>query len=266
MIKTLYRYSPLCGLTLMLLGTEVSAAGAAPVRLDFDQRIGERSERIGMRVTPSQVAVLDAQQRPSLLFDRRSAVLTLLDHEQRSYRRLDPARIKRLADDVNAALTQARAEASALPAAERALAEQRLQELLGAPAKPPAAVHFKLTAQKGEFADQACRWYEIRTGSTPTGRVCAAPPTQVPGGEAVMALLGAMAKTYDALNRQTLLPLALPANPLLPLLALGQLPLSLEETRAGVMNRSRLLAIRPLEGAADLLVPAGFSDGFGGTP
>lgn len=254
-------------LSLFVLGAEAIAAGAtASVRLDFDQQVGERIERIGMRVTPSQVVVLDADGRPGLLFDRSSAVLTLLDHQQRSYRRLDPARIKRLADEVNAALSRASADASRLPPAERALAEQRLQQLMGAPVKSAPETRFKSLAQRGEFAGLACRWHEIQAGPTATGRVCAAMPAQVPGGEGVMAMLGAMAQAYDGLSRQTRIPLALPGNPLLPLLKLGQLPLSLDETRAGVAIRSRLVAVQAQASGVDQLVPEGFTDGFGGRP
>lgn len=255
--------SALHGLCLFLMGVEAAGATAS-VRLDFDQQVGERVERIGMRVTPSQVVVLDAEGRPSLLFDRSSAVLTLLDHQQRSYRRLDPARIKRLADEVNAALSRASAEASRLPPAERALAEQRLQHLMGTPAAPAPETRFKTLAQRGEFAGLACRWHQIQAGPAVTGRVCAAAPGQVPGGEAVMAMLAAMAQAYEGLSRQVRIPLALPGNPLLPLLKLGQLPLSLEETRAGVAIRSRLVAVQVQASGADQQLPEGFSDGFGG--
>lgn len=263
------RFTLLATLSAMSLTMLPASTLAAPgsSTLEYDQRVGARSERLRIAVSPTHVAVLNEAGQTTMLYQRASRLLTLLDHGGRTYRQLDRPHLERLAGEVNAAMRQTRARIDALPPAERAQAEQALAELLGGPPMPASeTLSFDAAAQRGRAAGVDCRWYDMRVGGTAAGRVCAAEPRRVPGGEGVLELLGAMSQAYGHLSRLTAaqLPAVLKGNPLLPVVKLGQLPLLMQEQRRdGERAESRLLSVSEAPIAASVFViPAGFRDAF----
>ncbi|NCT82112.1 MAG: hypothetical protein GXC94_03145 [Comamonadaceae bacterium] len=269
---TKMRWALLAGLSAtgltMLPTTTLAAPGGS--MLEFDQRVGARSERLRLAVSPTHVAVLNEAGQTTLLYQRASRLLVLIDHGGRSYRQLDRPHLERLAEEVNAAMRQTRARIDALPPAERAQAERALADLLGGPPAPAGeTLSFGAAAQRGRAAGIECRWYDMQVGGKATGRVCAAEPRRVPGGEGVLELLGAMAEAYGQLSRLTAaqLPAALRGNPLLPMVKLGQLPLLMQQQRgAGESSESRLLSVSEAPIAASVFtIPAGFRDAFAAT-
>ena len=266
------RFTLLATLSAMSLTMLPASTLAAPgsSTLEFDQRVGARSERLRIAVSPTHVAVLNEAGQTTLLYQRASRLLTLLDHGGRTYRQLDRPHLQRLADEVNAAMRQTRARIDALPPAERAQAERALADLLGGPPMPASeALSFDAAAQRGRAAGVECRWYDMRVGGAAAGRVCAAEPRRVPGGEGVLELLGAMSQAYGLLSQLTAaqLPAVLKGNPLLPVVKLGQLPLLMQEQRRdGERAESRLLSVSEAPVAAGVFaIPAGFRDAFAAT-
>jgi hypothetical protein len=255
----------LCAMSLLKPATTLAAPAGAT--LEFDQRVGARSERVRFAVSATHVAVLNDAGQTTLLYARDSRLLTLLDHGARVFRQLDRPHLERLAAEVNTAMRQTRARIDALPAAERARAERALAELLGPPAAPaPEALSFGPAGQGGQAGGIACRWHDMRVGGAVTGRVCVAEPRQVPGGDGVLELLAAMSDAYGHLSRLTAaqLPTVLKGNPLMPVVKLGQLPVLLQEQRRdSERSESRLLSVSEAAPAARVFaIPVDFRDAF----
>jgi hypothetical protein len=255
----------------LAVGLDVPDAAADPpaaqptTRLLFRQQSGERSEPVLLDVGELQAALLDADGAVTLLLDREDGALTMLDPGERTVWQLDPPGLQRIAGAILDALQRARAELLQLDEDTRARAEQALAELLGAPA--PATLTLMPQRERGRIAGLPCQWHALLREQRPIGRVCAARPAAVPGGEGWLALLQAMATAHAELTRLTAeaLPTPLPPHPWQAMAASGLLPLHWQQA-AGAGRESDPLRI-VLERVETRVqpqhaVPPGYRDGF----
>jgi hypothetical protein len=306
----------------------VPPTGAARValpttRLIFEQRIGERSERVVLDLSARQAALLDAEGAPTLLLDRQApaiapqpspasirepaappaqdsrrqpgkhpstapgkepgqepgqdtlhrdtephpppSALVMLDPAERVYWPLGPTQLLRMAAEIRAAMQRARSDLLHLDDEAREQAERALGEMLGAP--PSLPLHLAAQAERARIAGLPCQWHALHREGRPVGRVCAARPGQVPGGEGWLSLLQALATAHDTLTRLTAgeLPAALPAHPWLGMVDSGLLPLRWWQPADGrpgseavsiTLQRIEMLDLPPHT------VPADHRDGF----
>lgn len=234
-------------------------------RLVFRQQSGGRSEQVLLDISASQVALLDAEAVPTLLLDRTRGTLVLLDAGERTVWRLEPPELERIATAIRDAMQRARAELLQLDEDTRAQAELALTELLGAPA--PAPLQLSPQRERGRIAGLPCQWHALQREGRPAGRVCAAHPAAVPGGEGWLALLQSMAAAHAEMTRLTAeaLPTPLPPHPWQAMAESGQLPLRWQQA-SGVGREAEAVLI-VLERVQTLeqplhAVPHGYRDGF----
>ncbi|MCC5868901.1 MAG: hypothetical protein JJU27_10335 [Gammaproteobacteria bacterium] len=245
----------------LCLGT----SARAEIVLEMEERDGEDVFPVKMVVGSGRLAAIDEDGDVEMIFDRGTDTIYTIDHDTRSYVRLNRENIGDLVGQVDTAMAEMRRQLEAMPPDQREAVERMMGGMGGGAAPPPREM--RETGRRGEAAGIACRWHDIYEGDTQVGTACIADADAVPGGDEMVAMINAMSAIYEELMRQLAdsVPMGLPANPILPMTETGGLPIRSTETRDGEDFETVLLAVR--EESVDPSVfqlPAGYTEsGFG---
>lgn len=250
---------------LVVLGLALPQTINAEIILELEERDDDEVFPVTMLVASGKLAALDEDGAVEMIFDRASSTIYTLDHNDRSYTRLNRENVDALVGQVDSAMAEMRRQLAALPPEQREMAERMMGGMMGggaAEARLPRSM--RATGNRGEAAGIRCNWYDVLVGDEQVGTACVAAADAVPGGEELVAMMTAMSEIYDELLERIAdsVPMALPANPILPMTEAGGLPIrSTERTEEGTEMEIVLLAVR--EEAVDpalFEVPAGYRE------
>lgn len=238
----------------------------AEIILELEERDGEEVFPVQMIIGEGRLVAVGEDGEVEMIFDSRSETIYTLDHDDRSYTRLNRENIGALAGQVDSAMAEMRRQLEALPPDQRAMAEQMMGAMLGQQgaggARPERSM--RATGERGEAAGIACRWYDVLEDRARVGTACVAPADSVPGGRQMVEMMTTMSRIYDELLTQLAdtLPMGMPANPILPMTEIDGLPIRSTEQREGEEPITiTLLAVR--EQAVDpgiFQLPAGYRE------
>ena len=245
----------------------LAASARAEVILQLEERDGDEVFPVQMIIGDGRLVAVDEEGAVEMIFDSRSETIYTLDHDDRSYTRLNRQNIGELAGQVDSAMADMRRQLEALPPEQRAMAEQMMGAMLGQQAGPAAQRperSMRATGERGEAAGIACRWHEVLEDGARVGTACVADAQSVPGGREMVAMMRTMSAIYDELLTQLAdsLPMGLPANPILPMTEMDGLPIRSTEQRAGEEAISiTLLSVREQSVDPSLFqLPAGYRE------
>jgi hypothetical protein len=245
----------------------LAATARAEIILELEERDGDEVFPVQMVIGESRLVAVGEDGEVEMIFDSATETIYTLDHDSRSYTRLNRENIGELAGQVDSAMAEMRRQLESLPPEQRAMAEQMMGALLGqqgdATATRPER-RMQPTGERGEAAGVACRWYDVLEDRTRVGTACVAPSDSVPGGREMVAMMSAMSNIYDELLTRLAdsLPMGMPANPILPMTEIDGLPIRSTEQREGEEPISIvLLAVREeAVDAALFQLPAGYRE------
>jgi hypothetical protein len=265
MPKTIQAFVALAALTVACAGT-----ARAEYILELEERSNGDVNEIRILVGDGRLAAVDDEGTVEMIFERASETIFMLDHDDRQYVRLDRQSIDSLMGEMDSAMAEMRRQLAAMPPEQRAMAERMMSGMMGGAAAAPQERprrDMRRTSRRGEAAGIACNWYDMYEADVQVGTACVANAEAVPGGADMVAMINAMSTIYDELLTRMAesLPIAMPANPLLPMTEAGGLPIHSteihgDETIEVVLRSVRAEAVDP----AIFSVPAGYSEvGFG---
>ncbi|MCC5861519.1 MAG: hypothetical protein JJT93_06375 [Gammaproteobacteria bacterium] len=248
------------------LALALPQAATAEIILELEERDGDEIYPVQMLIASGKLAALDEDGEVEMIFDRASATIYTLDHDDRSFTRLNRENIDALVGQVDTAMAEMRRQLEALPPEQREMAERMMGGMMGnagATRERPSRA-MRPTGQQGEAAGIRCAWHNVFVGDEQVGTACVAAPDAVPGGDELIAMMTAMSEIYEELLDRIAdsVPMAMPANPIMPMTEAGGLPIrSTEMTEDGTEMQITLLAVR--EEAVDpsrFEVPAGYRE------
>jgi hypothetical protein len=255
------------GLAALLLPMTSLAepAEAVSFRLVYEAVGPQAPQRIAVEKWPGLVRLLDDSGRPFLVFDSRAGILTLLDHEAATYRRLDETGMRTLVEEASVAFGAIREYFEQLPEAERAGQQRGLQDLMslrGPWQSLGAADDVVETGETAPVAGFSCRLLRFLAGTQHVGTACVVDPETIPGTDAIVAMFSEMNRIGDALAvaAPPPWPPAWPGHPL-ALASWGRwLPLQVVESPPGERRHELRLSLR--ETLADPEPPEAVPSGF----
>jgi hypothetical protein len=204
----------------------------------------------------------------ALLFRAASDTLVVLDDNERSYFEMTRADAKRLASTIDTARSQMQAQLDKLPPEQRAMLEQAMGGLGGAPAdtaSKPEPLRAVPTGRSDEVAGRACREFDLLQGKKSVGRACVATWDALGLAPGDLAGLRKLAAFQRELAEQARLPgvEAAPGSEVFELMdAVGGFPVRVRTTHEGEPVVMRVVDIerRQLD-PKTFQVPAGYARG-----
>ena len=243
-----------------------SLAEPASFRLVYEAIGPQAPQRISVEKWPDLVRLFGDDGRPFLVYDSRQGVVTILDHEAGTYRRLDETGVRALLEEVSVAFGAIREHFEQLPEAERAEQQRGLQDLMslrGPWQSLGAADDVVETGETALVAGLTCHLLQLTADSRDLGNACVVDPEAIPGADAIVAMFSEMNRIGDALAvaAPPPWPPAWPAHPL-ALASWGRwLPLQVVESPPGERRHELRLSLR--ETLDDLEPPEVVPSGFG---
>lgn len=142
----------------------------------------------------------------SLIFDGNSFLV--MDHGEKTYIVMDEAMLMEISDKMSEAMKQMEAHLAALPAEQRAMAEQMMQSQLGAtegrePASPPRVEKTGSDSWQG----RSCTKFDVFENDIKTQEICSAPLDQINGAAEMMQTYQEMARFVTQLSESLPEPL-----------------------------------------------------------
>lgn len=193
-------------LPLFLVVLAVSAAQAGVV-IESVERNARTGQTLGTQRLLAQDGAVrieySAGKADSSYVIFRDEVLYVVEPAQRRYTPVDRETVEKLAGTMNAAMQQMRAQFAKMPPEQRAMMEQMMGHMGGAPAAtraPPESLQARDLGRSDKVAGRSCRLWELSRGGVVEQQICVVPFWQVPGKEDLLALSRRMAALMHSLS------------------------------------------------------------------
>jgi len=202
----------------------------------------------------------DAGASTSLIMDPGTGVITLLQHDERTYVRMDQAEIERMGGAFASTMSQVDQTLAALPPSMRAQMQELTGGMLGVGDGRPM-LQVRQTGQRETVAGHACTVYQTRKQGSLVSETCMAPASVLDG------LSTAGRRTLDsAMAMTTQMAETLSKGPLRNLVDLGPFkgglfPLRITEIDGSHRATSEFASITAVILPSDLFAtPAGYRE------
>jgi len=166
-------------LSVVIACTAFVADARADARIDFRATEGGGAHIETLFIGQGKLRS-DADASTSLIMDPGTGVITLLQHDERTYVRMDRAGIERMGGAFASTMSQVDQTLAALPPSMRAQMQELTGGMLGAGDGRPM-LQVRQTEQRETVAGHACTVYQTRKQGSLVSEACMAPASVLDG-------------------------------------------------------------------------------------
>ena len=151
--------------------------------------------------TRLEIISVSSGEAGGMIFHGARNEMIILDHAQGTYMVIDQARMNAMASQVSQAMSQMQEALAAMPAEQRTLAEQMMQQQLpAAPQEKPSETINDLGSH-GEVAGIACRNYEVVRDGLKVRELCVSDWNDIEGGQEAADALKGVANFFESMRQ-----------------------------------------------------------------
>ncbi len=190
---------------MLVIGADATAGSVVTMEsVDYTTN-PPRPSTVTVSVDGAMLRLDAAGQSPddagSLLFDGERSEMTAIDHSRRQYFVMDEATLNAISDQLNDARRQMQAALADMPPEQRAMAEQMMNQRMGAVQQQIKPRSIEATGESDTVNGYDCDMYAVTESGRKTRDMCVTAWSSIDGGEDFADSMKRMAAFFEDMRQ-----------------------------------------------------------------